>query len=223
MKKGKIILNGIINENPTFVLFLGMCPILATSASIYSAIGMSVCVFLVLLLSNIVISLVSRITPNEIRIPVYIIIIATIVSVISMFVEAFAPGVYSTLGAYLQLIVVNCIILGRAEAFASKNSVVDSIMDAIGISIGFFVSMFIVAFIREFIGTGAISMNDLSGNLLFSLQILPKEYAIPLFVQPTGAFLVLGVCVAAFVAIKENVEAKKAAKEKAQAEAAKNA
>ena len=173
--------------------------------------------------SNIIISLVSRITPNEIRIPVYIIIIATIVSVISMLVEAFAPGVYSTLGAYLQLIVVNCIILGRAEAFASKNSVVDSIMDAIGISIGFFASMFIVAFIREFIGTGAISMNDLSGNPLFSLQILPKEYAIPLFVQPTGAFLVLGICVAAFVAIKENVEAKKAAKAKALAEAAKNA
>ena len=135
MKKGKIILNGIINENPTFALFLGMCPILATSTTIYSAIGMSVCVFLVLLLSNITISLVSKITPNEIRIPVYIIIIATIVSAISMLVEAFAPGVYSTLGAYLQLIVVNCIILGRAESFASKNNVVDSIMDAIGISL----------------------------------------------------------------------------------------
>lgn len=215
MKKGKIILNGIINENPTFVLFLGMCPILATSASIYSAIGMSVCVFLVLLLSNILISLVSKHTPNEIRIPIYIIIIATIVSAISMLVEAFAPGIYSTLGAYLQLIVVNCIILGRAESYASKNNVVDSIMDAIGISIGFFASMFIVAFVRELIGTGAISMNDLSGNQIFSLQIIPAQYAIKLFVQPTGAFLVLGICVAAFTAIKESVESKKAALAKA--------
>lgn len=215
MKKSKIILNGIINENPTFVLFLGMCPILATSASIYSAIGMSVCVFLVLLLSNIIISLVSKITPNEIRIPIYIIIIATIVSTISMLVQAFAPGIYSTLGAYLQLIVVNCIILGRAESYASKNNVVDSIMDAIGISIGFFFSMFAVAFIRELIGTGAIAMNDLSGNEIFKLQIIPVKYAIKLFVQPTGAFLVLGVCVAAFTAIKESIESKKAAKAKA--------
>ena len=215
MKKSKIILNGIINENPTFVLFLGMCPILATSASIYSAIGMSVCVFLVLLLSNTIISLVSKITPNEIRIPIYIIIIATIVSTISMLVQAFAPGIYSTLGAYLQLIVVNCIILGRAESYASKNNVVDSIMDAIGISIGFFFSMFTVAFIRELIGTGAIAMNDLSGNEIFKLQIIPVKYAIKLFVQPTGAFLVLGVCVAAFTAIKESIESKKAAKAKA--------
>lgn len=215
MKKSKIILNGIINENPTFVLFLGMCPILATSASLYSAIGMSVCVFLVLLLSNTIISLVSKFTPDEIRIPVYIIIIATIVSAISMLVEAFAPGIYSTLGAYLQLIVVNCIILGRAEAFASKNNVVDSIMDAIGISIGFLASMVVVALFREVIGTGAITMNDLNGNHWFTLNIIPAEYAIPLFVQPTGAFLVLGICVAAFTAIKQSIEDKKAAKEKA--------
>ncbi len=214
MKKGKIILNGIINENPTFVLFLGMCPVLATSASIYAAIGMSVCVFLVLLLSNTIISLVSRITPNEIRIPVYIIIIATIVSAISMLVEAFAPGIYSTLGAYLQLIVVNCIILGRAEAYASKNSVVDSIMDAIGISVGFLMSMFIVAFIRELLGTGCISMKDLSGNDLFSVRIIPEGYNISLFNQPAGAFLVLGICVACFVAIKDAIANKKAAKAK---------
>ena len=214
MKKGTIILNGIIKENPTFVLFLGMCPILATSSSIYSAIGMSVCVFIVLLLSNIIISLVSRITPNEIRIPVYIIIIATIVSAISMLVNAFAPGIYSTLGAYLQLIVVNCIILGRAESYASKNNVVDSIMDAIGISLGFLLAMFIVAFIRELFGTGCLSMNDLSGNPLFSIRIIPEAFTIPLFVQPTGAFLVLGICVAAFVAITTSINNKKANKAK---------
>lgn len=215
MSKKKIILNGIINENPTFVLFLGMCPVLAVSSSIYSAIGMSVCVFLVLLLSNIIISLVSKITPDEIRIPVYIIIIATIVSAISMVVEAVAPGIYNTLGAYLQLIVVNCIILGRAEAFASKNNVVDSIMDAIGISAGFFMAMFVVAFIRELFGTGAISMNDLNGDELFTLPIIPEEYAISLLVKPMGAFLVLGICVALFSVIKESVANKKAAKSKA--------
>ena len=215
MKKSKILLNGIINENPTFVLFLGMCPVLATSATIYSAIGMSVCVFLVLLLSNIIISLVSKITPDEIRIPVYIIIIATIVSTISMLVEAFAPGIYSTLGAYLQLIVVNCIILGRAESFASKNNVVDSIMDAIGISVGFFMAMFCVAFVREFLGTGALSMCDLNGNEIFNVQIIPEGYYISILSQPAGAFLVLGIAVAVFSAIKEAVEKRKAAKAKA--------
>ena len=219
MSKGKIILNGIINENPTFVLFLGMCPVLATSATLYSAIGMSVCVFLVLLLSNICISLIGRITPNEIRIPVYIIIIATIVTVISMLTNAFAPGIYSTLGAYLQLIVVNCIILGRAEAFASKNKVVDSIMDAIGISVGFLMAMFVVALLRELIGTGCLSMSDLNGNELFKVRIIPEGYNIPLTSQPTGAFLILGICVAAFSAIKSSSEARKAAKEKALKEA----
>lgn len=219
MKKGKIILNGIINENPTFALFLGMCPVLAVSSSIYSALGMSVCVFLVLLLSNIFISLVRKIVPGEIRIPVYIIIIATIVSVVDMLTQAFASGIHSVLGSYLQLIVVNCIILGRAESFASKNTVVDSIMDAIGISIGFLMAMFIVSFIRELIGTGCISMNDLSGNELFSVRIIPDGYQISIFTQPTGAFLTLGFVVAAFNAIKNSKQEKKTAKAKQAAEA----
>jgi len=223
MKKGKLILNGIINENPTFVLFLGMCPVLATSTSIYSAIGMAACVFLVLLLSNISISLIGKITPDEIRIPVYIIVIATIVSVISMLVNAFAPGIYSTLGAYLQLIVVNCIILGRAEAFASKNSVVDSIMDAIGISLGFFGAMLIVSTLREVLGTGQIVMKNLNGEVISTWNIIPKEYAISLLAQPSGAFLILGICVAGFGATKSSIEAKKAAKKKAEEEAKKAA
>lgn len=215
MKKSKIILNGLFSENPIFVLFLGMCPVLATSATIYSAIGMSVCVFLVLLLSNMVISLVSKITPDEIRIPVYIIIIATIVSAISMLVEAFVPGIYSTLGAYLQLIVVNCIILGRAESFASKNKVVDSICDAVGIAGGFFIAMFSVAFVRELLGTGAISMNDLNGNQIFSVQIIPEGYYLSILAQPAGAFLVLGIAVAVYGVIMESIKNKKAAKAKA--------
>ena len=210
MNKKSIIKNGIINENPTFVLFLGMCPVLATSSSIYSAIGMSLCVFLVLLLSNITISLISKITPDEIRIPVYIIIIATIVTMISMLVEAFAPGIYSTLGAYLQLIVVNCIILGRAESFASKNNVIDSIKDAIGISLGFLLAMFCVSFIREVVGTGSIAIKDLSGNLITSIALIPTSFAIPLFVSPLGAFLTICICVAIFNYIKsKKMNAKK--------------
>lgn len=214
MKKSKIILNGIFNENPTFVLFLGMCPVLATSSSIYSALGMSVCVFLVLLLSNIIISLVSKITPDEIRIPVYIIIIATIVSSISMLVEAFASGIYSVLGSYLQLIVVNCIILGRAEAYASKNNVGDSIMDAIGISVGFLMAMFVVAFIRELFGTGCIAMSNLKGEQIFSLRIINEKYVISLLTKPAGAFLVLGICTAIFGLIKDKVAKKKELKAK---------
>ncbi len=214
MNKGKIILNGIIKENPTFVLFLGMCPVLATSYSLYSALGMGVCVFLVLLLSNISISLISKITPNEIRIPVYIIIIATIVTVVSMLCQAFAPGIYSILGTYLQLIVVNCIILGRAEAYASKNSVVDSIMDAIGIALGFIMAMLAIALIREVIGTGNITMKDLSGNVIFTLKLIPTKYTLPIFTQATGAFMVLGFCVAIFNAIKTACINKKTAKAK---------
>jgi len=211
-KNLQTIKNGIINENPTFALFLGMCPVLAVSTSIYSAIGMAVCVFLVLLLSNIAISLLAKYVPNEIRIPVYIIVIATIVTVISMLTQAFASGIYSVLGSYLQLIVVNCIILGRAESFASKNNVVDSIMDAIGISCGFLMAMLVVSFIREFLGTGALSMCDLEGNQIFFVQIIPEEYAISILTQPAGAFLVLGCVVAAFNAIKASVEAHQIAK-----------
>ncbi len=283
MKKLKIILNGIINENPTFVLFLGMCPVLATSSSIYSAIGMSACVFLVLLMSNISISLIAKFTPSEIRIPVYIVIIATIVTAVSLFVNAYAPGIYTTLGSYLQLIVVNCIILGRAESYASKNSVVNSIMDAIGISLGFFFALTIVAALREILGTGVITMKDLEGNVTSITRIIPlakedkvvydalitefkigdvnslkeliseysnngynlskitkelkvitdetygtKEvvdalklaanqsfsspYEIGLLAQPSGAFLVLGFCVAGFNGARKAIANKKAAK-----------
>lgn len=215
MNRVKIILNGLIKENPIFVLFLGMCPVLATSGTVYSALGMSVCVLLVLFLSNTIISLVSKITPDEIRIPVYIIIIATVVSTIDMLVKTFAPGIHSELGTFLQLIVVNCIILGRAEAFASKNSVVDSMMDAIGISGGFLIAMLCVSLIREVIGTGCFSMNDLSGNQIFSLRIIPEGYNISIFASEAGAFLTLGICVASFNAISSAVANKKAAKAKA--------
>lgn len=138
MKKLKIFLNGLIYENPTLVIFLGMCPALGTTDTIEHAIYMSLCVLAVLLLSNVIISLIRKIVPNEVRIPVYIIIIATLVSIVDMIFHAYLPyDVYQALGSFISLIVVNCIILGRAESFASKNGVVDSIFDALGYACGF--------------------------------------------------------------------------------------
>ena len=224
MKKSKIFLSGIIKENPIFVLFLGMCPFLGTSASFYSAFGMSICVILVLLMSNIVISLIRNIVPNEVRIPVYIIIIATIVTVVDMFVNAFLPDIYSVLGSFLQLIVVNCIILGRAESFASKNKVVDSIMDALGIGLGFLISICVLGIFREVLGTGSLKIANLfTGETITMINIFPSDYAISLFVQPAGAFLMLGLGVAAVTAIRNSIDNKKAAKAKAEAQKAKAA
>lgn len=218
MKKGKIILNGIINENPTFALFLGMCPVLITSSNIFSAFGMSICVFFVLFLSNTIISLVKHMVPNEIRVPVFILIIATIVTLVDMLVHAFLPSVYSSIGAYISMIVVNCIILGRAESFASKNSVVDSMMDAIGISAGFLGAVLSVAVVRELLGTGALQFVDLfNAENTFTLRIFPEEYAISFFTSSAGAFFTLGVAVAIINAIKnhkDNVKKEKALKEK---------
>ncbi len=221
MKKSKIFLSGIIKENPIFVLFLGMCPVLGTSTSLYSAFGMSICVALVLFMSNLIISLIRKIVPNEVRIPVYIIIIATLVSVVDMLVKTFVPDIYSVLGSFLQLIVVNCIILGRAESFASKNGPVASIMDALGISVGFLLSICAVALCREIIGTGALRIgNLLTGETITTLTIFPKDYAISLFVEPAGAFLMLGLLVAVVGAISNSIENKKIAKAKAAKAAA---
>ena len=217
MKKSKVFLSGIIKENPIFVLFLGMCPVLGTSGSFYQAFGMSVCVLLVLLMSNIVISLIRNIVPNEVRIPVYIIIIATIVTVVDMFVNAFLPDIYSVLGSFLQLIVVNCIILGRAESFASKNKVVDSIMDALGIGLGFLISICVLGIFREVLGTGSLKIANLfTGETITMINIFPSDYAISLFVQPAGAFLMLGLLVAVIGAIRNCSANKAAAKTKAE-------
>ena len=224
MKKSKIFLSGIINENPIFILFLGMCPVLGTSGSFYSAFGMSICVLLVLLMSNIIISLIRKIVPNEVRIPVYIVIIATIVTVVDMIVSTFLPDIYSVLGSFLQLIVVNCIILGRAESFASKNGVVASIMDALGISIGFLLSICVLAICREVLGTGSLGIANLfTGETITTLNIFPSEYAIPMLVQPAGAFLMLGLLTAVVTAIKNSIENKKLLKAKEEAAKAKAA
>lgn len=196
MKKLKIFLNGLIYENPTLVIFLGMCPALGTTDTIEHAIYMSLCVLAVLLLSNVIISLIRKIVPNEVRIPVYIIIIATLVSIVDMIFHAYLPyDVYQALGSFISLIVVNCIILGRAESFASKNGVVDSIFDALGYACGFAAAIIVVALFRELIGTGALSWGG------SSVTIIPKAYTISLFASNSGAFIALGLVVALYTCV----------------------
>lgn len=209
-KKLKTFLNGLLFENPTLVIFLGMCPALGTTSKIESAVYMSLCVLAVLLCSNIIISLLRKIIPNEIRIPVYIIIIATLVTVVDMIFHAYLSySIYKELGSFISLIVVNCIILGRAEAFASKeeNSPLDSIIDALGYSCGFAGSIIIVAFFRELIGSGCLSW---AGN---EIRIIPTQYTISFFQTNAGAFITLGILVAVYTYFMNLVQAKKKEKE----------
>ena len=154
----KELTKGIFKENPVFVIVLGLCPTLGVSTQVSNAIGMSAGVFFVLLFSNIIISALRNFIPDSIHIPAYIVIIASLVTIIELFMHAFAPAVYAALGVYLPLIVVNCIILGRAEAFASSNTVIDSALDAIGMSIGFTLSLTLIALIREVLGAGTITL-----------------------------------------------------------------
>ena len=188
------VLKGFIIANPVFVLVLGLCPTLAVTVSLDNALGMGAGVIFVLIGSNIIISLIRKITPQLVRIPVYIVVIATFVTILSLVFEAYLPPLYESLGIYLALIVVNCIILGRAEAFASKNTIMLSIADAIGIGIGFTISMLIVSFFREVLGTGKLTI---FGRTLFSIPVL-SESPLTFFIMPPGAFLVLGLLLALF-------------------------
>ena len=183
---------GIIISNPIFVLALGFCPALAVSTSVDNALGMSIGVLFVLLGSNIIVSLIRRWMPNMVRIPVFIVIIATFVTVINLVFHAYVPSLYESLGIYLPLIVVNCIILGRAEAYAAKNPVVGSIADALGVSIGFFLALLIISFLREILGTGSLS---LFGTHLFTLPVL-GDNPMTLFILPPGAFLIMALLLA---------------------------
>jgi electron transport complex protein RnfE len=185
---------GIIISNPIFVLALGFCPALAVSTTVDNAIGMSVGVLFVLLGSNIIVSLIRKWVPNMVRIPVFIVIIATFVTVINLVFHAYVPALYESLGIYLPLIVVNCIILGRAEAYASKNPVTGSIADALGVSIGFFLALFLIAFLREILGTGSLS---LFGTYLFTLPVL-GDNPMTLFILSPGAFLIMALLLALF-------------------------
>lgn len=224
MKKRKIFLDGIFANNAAFMLFLGMCPALATTNSFMSALGMGIAVLATLILTNVVISLIRKIVPNEIRIPVLIVIIATTVTIIEMLMKAYMFDLSQTLGVYLSLIVVNCIILGRAEAFALKNSVLDSLLDALGTGIGFMLGLIALAFAREFLGTGGIAFTSLTtGQVLWKFQIIPDGYTISLFQESSGAFIMFGLIVALINVIVNKVsdnKKKKAAAAKAASLAA---
>jgi electron transport complex protein RnfE len=206
-KKGSLkkpFIAGLIAENPVFVSLLGMCPTLATTKSLESAIGMGLLVILTLMGSNVLISLLRKVIPGEVKIPCYIIIIATFVTIIKMATEAFLPDLYSSLGVFISLIVVNCIILGRAEAFASKNGPLASFMDALGSGIGFTMAISVIAIIREILGTGALSIGVYFPiGKAYYLHLFPSQYAISLFVQSAGGFLTLGL-VLAFLAWRKN-------------------
>lgn len=187
MKYIDIIKNGLVKENPTFVLFLGMCPTLATTTSAINGLSMGLATMAVLICTNFVISLIKNLTPNKVHIPVYIVVIAAFVTVLQMLMSAYAPqSINDALGIYIPLIVVNCIILGRAESFACKNTPLASVFDGIGIGLGFTVGLTLLGCVRELFGAGS----------LFGVVLLPETYNILLFVLPPGAFLTLGYLVA---------------------------
>jgi len=199
----KNFLKGLFVENPLFVSILGTCPALATTKTIEAALGMGLLFTIVLVFSSMLVSLLRKIIPEEIRTPAYIVIIATFVTIVKMMTNAFLPELYSTLGVFISLIVVNCIVLGRAEAFASKNTVFDSLIDALGMGVGYTLAIMLMAFFREFIGTGAFSFGSIFTFIpYFKLQIIPKPYAISLFQTPAGAFIVFGLILAVISFIK---------------------
>jgi electron transport complex protein RnfE len=181
-----ILLNGIIKENPTFVLVLGMCPTLATTTSAINGLSMGLATTFVLLCSNVVISLLKNIIPDKVRIPAFIVIIATFVTVVEMVMQAYIPALYESLGIFIPLIVVNCIVFGRAEAFAAKNNVFKSALDGLGMGLGFSLALALLGAIRELLGSGKI----------FSLTVYPENYAMLLFVLAPGAFITLGFLIA---------------------------
>lgn len=187
MSKLSLITKGLVKDNPTFVLVLGMCPTLATTTSAMNGLEMGLATMFVLILSNMVISLVAPAVPDKVRIPVYIVVIATFVTVLQFLMQAFVPAVYETLGLFIPLIVVNCIVLGRAEAFANKNSVVDSALDGIGIGIGFTLSLTVIGIVREILGSGSV----------FGWKFIAGD-GILAFVMAPGAFLVLGYLMVLF-------------------------
>ena len=196
MTKKQNLLKGLIKENPLFVTLLGTCPALATTTSIESALGMGVLFMFVLIGSNVFISLLRKIIPDQVKIPCYIVVIATFVTIVKMLSEAFLPELYSSLGVFISLIVVNCIVLGRAEAYASKNGVFDSFLDAIGMGLGYTMAIVIIAIIREFLGTGGFTFGEVL-TFLPHVSFIPLEnYAISFFTMPVGAFLVLGMTLA---------------------------
>lgn len=186
MNQLKVLWNGIIKENPTFVLLLGMCPTLGTTSSALNGVSMGLATMAVLIFSNLIISLIKNLVPDMVRIPSFIVVIASLVTILQMLIKAFAPEIDKSLGLFIPLIVVNCIILGRAEAFAAKNGPISSVFDGIGMGLGFTLGLTLLGAVREFLGTGKI----------FSLTIFPDSYGALVFVLAPGAFIALGYLIA---------------------------
>ena len=185
-KCGERLKNGIITENPIFVLMLGMCPTLAVTTSAINGIGMGLSTTIVLVMSNMLISLLRKVIPDSVRMPAFIVVVASSVTIVQFLMEGFTPSLYDSLGIYIPLIVVNCIILGRAEAFASKNGVVLSFFDGVGMGLGFTIALTVLGAVREILGTGKI----------FGLEVWPEDYGMLMFVLAPGAFIVLGYLIA---------------------------
>jgi electron transport complex protein RnfE len=183
----KILNNGIVKENPTFVLLLGMCPTLATTTSARNGLSMGLATMAVLICTNFVISCIKSLTPDKVRIPVFVVVIASFVTVLQLIIKAYLPEIDKDLGIFIPLIVVNCIILGRAEAFAAKRGPIESIFDGIGIGLGFTIALTLLGGIRELLGTGRI----------FGLELYSENYGMLLFVLAPGAFIALGYLIAA--------------------------
>ena len=186
--KWKIIENGLVSENPIFALILGMCSTLATTSSAINGMGMGLATLFVLVGSNVVISLLKSVIPDQVRIPAYVVVIATFVSIVEMTMQAYMPALFETLGIFIPLIVVNCIILGRAESFAAKNTVFDSLLDGIGSGLGFTFALISLGAVRELLGTGKV----------FGMYIFPDKYGMIAFILAPGAFIALGYMIAAF-------------------------
>jgi len=188
----KILTNGIIKENPIFVLLLGMCPTLGTTSSAINGMGMGLATTFVLICSNMTVSSLKHLIPDQVRIPIYVVLIAAFATVVQMLMEAFTPALYASLGLFIPLIVVNCIVFGRAEAFAAKNKIAPSAFDGLGMGLGFTVALTLLGICREFLGTGKI----------FSLTVYPENFGSLIFVLAPGAFIVLGFLIALINKIK---------------------
>ncbi len=184
------IYNGIVKENPTFILMLGMCPTLAVSTAASNGVGMGIATTAVLILSNVIISALRKVIPDEVRLPSYIVIVATLVTIVELLIKAYVPALYAALGIYIPLIVVNCIILGRAEAYANKNSVGLAFFDGLGMGLGFTIALTVIGFIRELLGNGTV----------FGFKVLSQPIGI--FIKAPGAFLVLAVVIAVLNAMQ---------------------
>lgn len=224
--KARIFLDPILKANPLFVMVLGTCPALAVTSSIESAIGMGILFTFVLFFSTLLVSLLRKVIPDEVRTPAYIVIIATFVTVVKILTETFLPALYNSLGVFISLIVVNCIVLGRAEAFASKNGPVDTMLDALGNGLGYAWAIIAIAIVREIIGVGTITVGKIFpffGPKPITIPVLAGypgsdiAFNIPLFAGSAGGFLVLGIALAIIAAVTNH----KAAKEREKARAAK--